>query len=170
MTETAGRSRSWPVISAPFTCLFRSRCSNLPLVRTALALDAHPLFRPMGRPLSRIPAAWKGPWPHGSPTAPIRAARALATLELSNVEILVGDPRTIDQLVNGELDLVVVGGDHSRDGAAGDGAPSTCEETVGRPAAEVIAYGDLYLVRTVDRLALAGRLEQDDRLPSSAVL
>lgn len=124
----------------------------------------------MGRPLSHIPAACKGPWPHGSPTAPIRAARALATLELSNVEILVGDPRTIDQLVNGELDLVVVGGDHSRDGAAGDGAPSTCEETVGRPAAEVIAYGDLYLVRTVDRLALAGRLEQDDRLPSSAVL
>ena len=83
---------------------------------------------------------------------------ALETFGLSNVEILVGDSRTIKVDLGGEVDLVSIDGDHSYESArsdferfgryvcvggsvffddfVGDGVFPSHEDTVGRLARE----------------------------------
>ena len=105
---------------------------------------------------------------------------ALDAFGLSNVEFLIGDSRTIEVNFGGEVDLVVIDGDHSYEGvrsdfdrfgrrvrpggavlfddAAGDGIFPSHEGTVGRLVNEITATGDYRLVKTVSRMAHLTRL------------
>jgi predicted O-methyltransferase YrrM len=105
---------------------------------------------------------------------------ALAAFGLSNVEILVGDSRTIEVDFGGEVDLVTIDGDHSYEGvrndferfgrrvrvggavlfddAAGDGVFPSHEDTVGRLVREITSTRDYQLVKSVNRMAHLTRL------------
>lgn len=105
---------------------------------------------------------------------------ALDAYGLSNVEIIVGDSRTLDLPFSGELDLVMIDGNHSYEGvrsdferfgsrvrvggavlfddATGDGIFPSHEDTVGRLVEEITAAGEFQLMRTVNRMAHLVRL------------
>jgi predicted O-methyltransferase YrrM len=105
---------------------------------------------------------------------------ALVAFGLSNVEILVGDSRTIEVDFGGEVDLATIDGDHSYEGVrsdferfgrcvrvggsilfddfVGDGVFPSHEDTVGRLVREVADGGEYRLVKTVNRMAHLVRL------------
>ena len=96
------------------------------------------------------------------------------------VNLIVGDSRTVE-IETGEVDLVVIDGDHSYDGVKNDfkrfgtrvrvggavlfddafveGIFKTHSDTVGRLVHEVIAGGKFRLVKTVNRMAHLERIQ-----------
>jgi predicted O-methyltransferase YrrM len=103
----------------------------------------------------------------------------LQEFDIHNVEIVVGDSRTVE-LNDDEFDVVFIDGDHSYEGvkidferfgrrvringavlfddAAEEKPFLTHSDTVGRVVSEAVASGDFRLVKTVNRLAHLERI------------